>query len=298
MPCGYPCQALLAETFGVGSTRYLHLDVSLCDAIKAERRKHIFFPVHDPYKATDEAVLQQLDAAVQGDEPWTGSVTYASGHSSGELLTVAVPMTNPAEHATSQPVLATDASISTAESSLAHALPGALLQAHTPVTSPPPPADPRQLTLLVHGSAKRLHKGATDAASHERLLRTMQMWARAHCLVSVHNGSVHVTSVAHALCTELGYTSAEVLGSDLSVFIGPGTKAKLAAALVRCWIPDLWLHASCCACVRCLLASTSLRPTSPCSTCTIECAGHVAAGVCAQCLRYANCSSCDDKAQL
>ena len=219
----------------MGSTRYLHLDPSLCDAIKAERRKHIFFPVHDPFKATDDATLQQLDEAVQSETPWSGTLTHGAGQHCGELLACAVPATNAAEHATLQPD-PSDAATSLALPS--QALPGDLAaevagEQQPTVRAQAAQGEARQLALIVHGSTKRLIKGAADAGAQERLLRTMQAWARAHCLVSVHNGAVCITSVAHALCSEMGYTAAELLGCNLSVFMGPGTKEKLAAALVR-----------------------------------------------------------------
>lgn len=104
----------------------------------------------------------------------------------------------------------------------------------TPAPAAAPAASPWQLSIIAHGLSKRLIKANADATGPSRVLRLMSAWAHSHLLVDPSGGRVRITAISHALCEDLGYPAEEVLGGDLKRFMGPGTKAKAAHALVRC----------------------------------------------------------------
>jgi hypothetical protein len=119
----------------------------------------------------------------------------------------------------------------------------------------------RQLSLLVHGLSRRLVKPGADAAAAQRVQQHMATWAKCHCLVDpgTRNRTSSrscITSVSHALCEEMGYSSTDLLGRDFLALTGPGTKGKLIALLVRRRAARL----PCCQCKRGCAAASPHQP--------------------------------------
>ena len=101
------------------------------------------------------------------------------------------------------------------------------------VGQPPPHIETRQLSLLLHGLAKRLLKANGDSSGPSKVLKLLTSWAKAHCIVDPTRDKACITGVSNALCDELGYSSKDLLGGDLGALMGPGTRPKIATALVR-----------------------------------------------------------------
>ena len=87
-----------AETHGTGQTRYVHIDSSVAEAFGVGKRKHIFFPVREPFKHADDTVLAQLEQSILDDVDFEASIPCSTSGEDAEMLVCSVSVTSLAHH--------------------------------------------------------------------------------------------------------------------------------------------------------------------------------------------------------
>lgn len=90
-----------------------------------------------------------------------------------------------------------------------------------------------RLAVVVHGSGARLVKAGADTSAAGRLHRLFLTWAKSHCVVSVSGGEERILCASAGLADDIGCPPSALVGTALSSLIGPGTRRRAAATLVR-----------------------------------------------------------------